>query len=229
MSVCPYHTQLVAAGGYDGTVKIWNERDPSRPVQCKRPVGLGWVFDLQWDPCGYGVYGAGSDVPGVWWDPLWADAGQTQRVTLYSHPARHGGVWRLHAFLCEGQTAVCSAGSEGTVRLAVVSCAGVGRAPWCVTMHVARFERLYRHAPGDATEATLLLDRRVVPMQPAQELPAAPERMPVPSLAVHTIDSVAIPAAGGAGRQSARMLAYGGAAGVLRIHAVDPVQMYTQS
>jgi hypothetical protein len=62
------------------------------------------------------------------YEPLWYEEGMSKhskkcpRNALYAHYLRYAGIWCVRAYVCDGQSAVTSAGSDGSVRTGFTSC-----------------------------------------------------------------------------------------------------------
>jgi WD40 repeat protein len=64
---CPYDSNLIASAGFEGTLKIWSLNDTHRPLYSRYNMSSlsGWLYDMEWDPCGMGIYLGGSDTTSV--------------------------------------------------------------------------------------------------------------------------------------------------------------------
>jgi hypothetical protein len=167
----------------------------------------------------------------VYWDHLWAGSKDAIiRFYLYSHVHKFGGLWQTAALVADGQTCIFSVASDGSVR--------------------GGFPSVFSFGKNAPTESLLELFRVLdVSNEPAGEEGSSSQTEPVArvtvslgtdvftdsyslesfvsqnSLALHTIDSalVAVGNKDDAHKQgSVHVVAYGGAAGLVRIHTVNP-------
>ena len=117
MAFCPYNPQLFASVSFDHFVRIWDVTDVQQPVFRHKPSVLGWLYDLKWDPFGHGLYLTGSDRPDVLIEHLWCDftTDGTGSSVIHNHYSQNSAVWQVQAFVVDGQTAVVSTSSDGTV------------------------------------------------------------------------------------------------------------------
>ena len=251
VSFSPYNSPLVLAGGYAANTNVWNINAPTIPCPVFRHVARpGWCHDVQWDPQGNGLYGVYSDVADVLWESPagsanQARAGQVVPRPLYAHAsgaigAAPAGVWRLATFVADGQTAVVSVSQDGSARLAIPSLLTTatrrsnerrrrrvgGGAVWepmrvCSVTHREGSDRAVNKGVVDVHVSTGVLrgvaSQRHLVAEPSPLGPAAA------ATALHAVDAAPFDAAGGRHLADARchLLAYGGAAGLVRVHAVD--------
>lgn len=102
-------------------IKIWDMGDRSRPIY-SRKIPICWIYDVEWDSYGMGVYVGGGGTASVLWDPLWSTP--SLRSELYAHENKFAGIWRVKHFLFDQQTALVSVCSDGTVRCGFPSACG---------------------------------------------------------------------------------------------------------
>ncbi len=100
--------RIVASGGQDGTVQVWDWAAASKPVTLSGNGGA--VNGVAISPDGTRVAGAGQDGTVRVWD--WASAGGGRPVVLRGHQGAVDAV----AFSPDG-TRVASGGQDGTVRV----------------------------------------------------------------------------------------------------------------
>jgi WD40 repeat protein len=122
---CPFDSNLILSCGYDCEIKIWNTSSHrTRPIMRKAITEIGWVFDAEWDPLGLGIYYTGSDRSRVLWNGLWNNLSNSRNM-LYEHEATYSCVWKIITIPPErvvinshhhNRTTLVSTSADGTVR-----------------------------------------------------------------------------------------------------------------
>jgi len=103
-------------------LKVWTKSHSFlRPIfkrNCYQ--SLGWLYDVHWDCFGRGLFFVGSNQPTLNWEPIVDFARDEGRLTILSHPSRHGAIWNFKVFIVDGHRMVISGASDGTVLLSKV-------------------------------------------------------------------------------------------------------------
>lgn len=117
----------------------------------------------------------------------------------------------MKPFVYDNQTAIVSAGSDGSVRLCIVATAGSPKECSLGTFELCRFESVTRqHALGNPP--IIMIDCRLQSMLDSDSVQKTSDSLPSPSLAVHAIDTTTV------AELEQELFLYGGALGVLRVH-----------
>lgn len=171
-------------------------------------------------------------------------------VTLYRHDGSLECVWGVHAFVCDGQSAVASVSSDGTFRCAFTSplaefigskhqgSSAAGRAArstldlW--VLEAFRFEGSQDNqaAAGDCIGGCSGSNKRScgweghiatvkVRAEATLQVTSGTIAHTAPSVAIHAVDSCPCHSDTGSYHPTCRMFAYGGVAGILRVHTID--------
>eukprot|EP01041_Mallomonas_annulata_P006859 gene6859-13898_t len=234
VSTCPYQPELFASASYDGCFRIWNMEDSSKPVYVKKPH-LGWLLDVQWDPMGHGLYCAGSDVPSVLWDSLWSElTNNVRKLPIYNHNSPHGAVWKILPIVHDDYTVTISVASDGSVRYAVVPITGSNIKGGCCTFGVNVSSQPFV-LKSVGTEVVNTSGMTVVDIEVElrcsqiktveQKNKAGGVVLPDPAVALHAVD---VSDCGGEDAEVDRFIAYGGTAGLMRVHSFDPSHYCTR-
>lgn len=141
----------------------------------------------------------------------------------------------MHAFVFDGQSVCCSVSSDGSVFMVIPSFCN-SRA--VTSRQLFRCENIYRLTDSNEN----MLDRsgnpvakifvncmvKSTPLGDRRNMGQG-ERMPSPSVAMHSIDSTTLSqqtSENESERVDSQLLLYGGASGLLRLHRVNPVKLY---
>ena len=196
----------------------------------------------------------------VTYDGLWGDF---KAPEIYSHRFMHSGVWRVHPFICDHQSAVASVSSDGTVRGTFTSTAIFKKVRAMTARYVSGMilEMFRIHSVWGVNEVSEeSLEKyewdgpiSVVNVSKAWKYGLDTNVVEINShtVSIHAIDSVSLNNSGGEdgfvnpshclldgsnrstsfGKETQnvtqaiasdrRLFAYGGSAGLLRIHSVD--------
>lgn len=192
----------------------------------------------------------------VSFNPLWAGTlhGNLKRKELYSHPHKNGAIWALNSFIMDDQTILLSVSSDGTVRGGFVSTIAT-----CKTndevMQLFRIRVVDQQVDDNTINERVLLSVSVngrgdlVPNPPTGTDTFEECNL----LSLHCIDSMPLlvhqpivqakpgtlfdkkklaamnTAAVKAKFNPLQLVAYGGAAGLMRIHSFDPFSVLVET
>lgn len=214
VSICPYNSDLIASVGYDSTLKIWSSNFSSfKPLYQKpSPFVLGWLYDAQWDPLGHGVLVGGSNQPLMWWDPLWGGFIETKQC-VSAHSTKHGAIWRLCVFADRDDTFAASCGSDGSVQLISVSSQASKRTDKGCAQQIFKIVDVTAHESGDSLSAVVTF--AATPPAPSDVEP----KLPRSETMMQSIDVLQV-TFGDRDEGQSVLAAYGGNAGLLRVHAL---------
>jgi hypothetical protein len=166
-----------------------------------------------------------SNLVQVYWDHLWAGSKDSIiRFYLYSHVHKFGGLWQTAAFVADDQTCIFSVASDGSVRGGFPSVFSFGK-----NTPTESLLELFRvlEVTNELTEEGVPTARVTVSLSTDNftDSYSLESFVSQNSVALHTIDSalVAVGNKDDAQKQgSVHVVAYGGAAGLVRIHSVNP-------
>jgi hypothetical protein len=153
---------------------------------------------------------------------------------ILAHRSRHSAAWCVHPFMCDSQSAVASCSSDGSMRCAFTSTSELAHRSrlndtnyvnsldqW--TLEDFRITKL-ENQRQDSSEMNQPngIDSNVVAVSVSTGTLKIESNLPKLSShgqALHAIDSTPLTSQGDF--YSLRLFAYGGAAGLLRIHSID--------
>lgn len=167
-----------------------------------------------------------------------------QRFSLYRHHHAYGGVWSIHTSRLVGESFIVTAASDGTIRCGFASSLIAWRSDlllqlFSMTASSSRVMTVVEDhdsstAATTAAFAVAAVHRelrvtiqcvnsiQVLPIGLSCSIEAFTESNRV---ALHCIDMVGVaPRSSNEGLRTTQLLAYGGAAGLLRVHSLNPVQ-----
>ncbi len=177
-------------------------------------------------------------------DRLWDTVGR--QVHIHSHAGRFSGVWRLQSVVSDEVTMIMSVGADGSMRYSPTC--------YLIEKIVARNIQLFRVVSVTTSAPTSTPDRSIADSNPGKECgwtgkvgkirvsldctdvisEGSHSLLPDPAVGLHAMSSSALSSAEGGvvrdapgrfGRDASWvLLACGGAAGLVRIHAQDLVE-----
>ncbi len=171
-----------------------------------------------------GIYFTEIETTVVSWDILWdpsrLECAKT-RSQLYSHYTHYGSAFGLTHFLCDDHSAVASCSTDGTVRTGFTSLLGAQKTPLEGLMEIFKLSTISDIDKECPDEGKVLEVSRKVSLADGKvddtsiSLDVGKYLQSIDSLIVHEPEF----------QSNLQILAYGGGAGVVRIHAVDLVQL----
>jgi len=187
------------------------------------------MYDAQWDPQGKGIIYCGSDHSTILFEPIWYSKQSTSKgeaKKLYQHSSKYAGVWKISSFIEDGHCMVSSVSSDGSVRAMFASLA-----MYFSKSHPGIFkcQELFRingiKLEGSVALFSVGLDARRVESDNTHVIPS-------PVLSMNALDASSTCDASnedsnGDGHsdegkyRNQKILAYGGSAGLARIHVCD--------
>ena len=171
------------------------------------------------------------------WEPLWASSFKMiQRFSLYRHHHAYGGVWGMHTCRLAGESFIVTAASDGTIRCGFASSLIAWRTDVLLQLFsmTASSSRVMTVVDDYDSSAAAAIHRelrvtiqcvnsiQVLPIGLSSSIEAFTDSNRV---ALHCIDMVGVaPTSSNEVLRTTQLLAYGGAAGLLRVHSLNPVQ-----
>lgn len=161
-----------------------------------------------------------------------------QRLSLYRHHHTYGGVWDIHTIRLAGESFIVTAASDGTIRCGFASSLIAWRSDQLLQLFsmTASSSRVMAviddHYSSTSAAAAVHRELRVT-IQCVNSIQVLSTGLSSSieaftdsnRVALHCIDMVGVaPRSSNEVLRTTQLLAYGGAAGLLRVHSLNPVQ-----
>jgi len=160
-----------------------------------------------------------------------------QRLSLYRHHHTYGGVWDIHTIRLAGESFIVTAASDGTIRCGFASSLIAWRSDqllqlFSMTASSSRVMAVIDDHYSSTSAAAVHRELRVT-IQCVNSIQVLSTGLSSSieaftdsnRVALHCIDMVGVaPRSSNEVLRTTQLLAYGGAAGLLRVHSLNPVQ-----